>query len=60
MCQLELSGCDQVRPGEGSAGSLVFAEDVAALVRSLATVGTELDLTEGNTVVGHAIVRGVV
>jgi hypothetical protein len=51
MCQLELAAADQVMPGGSGAGSLVFVEDVAALVKRLAT--------PGNTVVGHATVRGV-
>jgi hypothetical protein len=59
MCQLELAAADQVMPGGSGAGSLVFVEDVAALVKRLATPGTQLDLAEGNTVVGHATVRGV-
>jgi translation elongation factor EF-Tu-like GTPase len=59
MCQLELGAADHVMPGDRGAGSLVFVEDVAALVRSLASAGTQLDLAEGNRVVGHATVRGV-
>lgn len=59
MCQFIVEGDRSIHPGESGVGMLVFAQEVSDLVRTLATVGEEIGLAEGATIIGSARVRAI-
>jgi hypothetical protein len=59
MCELEVVAGGELAPGQTGACMLRFAPGVDALVRTVARLGSELQMLEGNNVVGNARVLSV-
>lgn len=59
MCELELIGAAQVKPGESAGGVLRFSPDVEVLTRELAQETPDFELAEVDHIVGSAHVTAI-
>ena len=59
MCELELIGAAQVKPGESASGVLRFAPEVEGLARELGRDSPNFELAEGDRIVGTAHVTAI-